>query len=432
MMPFEDPLPQRCFTDEPGIGGVIKVRPEDFIVEEIPLYEPAGEGEHLYLRVEKRAVSHGELMSFIRRAFGVRNDAIGYAGMKDKMAVTQQTVSVALREDPPSLDLDHRRIKVLWAARHRNKIKRGHLRGNRFAIRIRDVDPLRVVAARSILRRLEATGAPTYYGSQRFGYRRNNHLVGRMLFRQQWADAAAELLGSAGTPFPERQRERRELFDAGHYEALPALWSPADRAELILAKALARGQTMRSAVRAIGRITLNFYVSSTVSAVFNRVLDRRIEAGTVDQLMVGDRAWKHDSRATFPVTQAEIDAGELPPRLGRFEISPTGPIWGDDFVPATDAIGEAEVAALAEAGLDPDLIRSSPIRPEGGRRPFRVPIGDADIEGGVDEHGSYIRVVFDLPRGMYATVVLQELMKNGPREMPFEERPPIDDTSPAK
>ena len=94
-----NPLPQRYLTTEPGLGGVIKQRPEDFLVEEAPLYEPCGEGEHLYLRVEKTGVSHHEMVSCLRRHFNVPDSAIGFAGMKDKVAVTGQTVSIHLPKD---------------------------------------------------------------------------------------------------------------------------------------------------------------------------------------------------------------------------------------------------------------------------------------------------------------------------------------------
>ena len=160
--PLSDPLPKRRLTaDEPGIGGVLKVRPEDFLVDEVALYDPGGEGEHLYLRIEKIGVSHGELIGRLRRHFGVRDYAIGFAGMKDKAAVTWQTVSVHLPggDVPQGIDLGHDRIRVVSATRHTNKVRIGHLAGNTFSIRIREVDPARVTVARRQLARLTATGS---------------------------------------------------------------------------------------------------------------------------------------------------------------------------------------------------------------------------------------------------------------------------------
>ena len=162
-----NPLPQRFLTDEPGIGGVIKSRPEDFLVDEVPLYEPCGEGEHLYLRIEKTGVSHVELLSCLRRHFKVGESAIGFGGMKDKRAVTRQTLSIHLLQDPATVELEHRRIKVLWATRHTNKIHRGHLAGNRFSIRIREVDPTKVTVVKRQLQRMTSTGVPNYFGVQR-------------------------------------------------------------------------------------------------------------------------------------------------------------------------------------------------------------------------------------------------------------------------
>ena len=410
-MRITSPLPQRYLTDSVGIGGRIKVHAEDFLVEEIPLYEPCGEGEHIYLFIEKTGVSHGELMGRLRRRFGVTERALGYAGMKDKHAVTRQMVSVHLLEDPPSLDIGHERIRVLSQARHRNRLRRGHLRGNRFTIRIRDVDPALVPAARRTLRRLEEVGVPCYFGSQRFGYRCNNHIMGALLLNENWDGLLAELLGATGSPFPEYQRERRELFDAGRFAESAPLWSPADRAELIAARQLRRGDSPEEAARATGRSTLNFWVSALASAVFNRVLDDRIGAGTVAQLIEGDLAWKHDSRAVFQVTAAELASGLLQKRLDSLEISPTGPLWGKRIMLAGGAEGEIEREALEAMGVSEQAATTSRYRAEGGRRPFRAPISQVSVESDSDAHGPCIRVSFELPRGIYATIVLREIMK---------------------
>jgi tRNA pseudouridine13 synthase len=411
-MGIRTPLPQRYFTDEEGIGGRLKVRAEDFIVEEIPLYEPGGEGEHLYLHVEKTDVSHAELMSCLRRQFGVTDRAIGYAGMKDKRAVTRQWVSVHLPEEPPTLEIDHSRVRILSARRHRNKLRRGHLRGNRFAIRVRNVAPEKAPTARRILVRLEEIGAPGYFGSQRFGYRGNNHRLGAMLLNRGWEGVLKELLGATGSPFPEHQRRRRELFDAGHFQEARQLWTPADRAEFIAIKRLCEGGSPRETVLACGRIILYFWASSLMSAAFNRVLDQRIDAGTVGQLLEGDIAWKHDNRAVFAVTADELATGELAARLARFEISPTGPLWGEGMPRAGGAVAEVEREALAATGVSRENLATSRYRPDGGRRPFRQPVRNAEVEGGTDEHGPYIRVCFDLPRGTYATVAMREITKS--------------------
>jgi tRNA pseudouridine13 synthase len=407
-----NPLPQRYLTTtDRGIGGRIKIRPEDFLVDEIPLYEPSGQGEHLYLRIEKIDVGHVELMSLLRRRFSVPENAIGFAGMKDKIGVTRQTVSIRTRENPETMDLGHQRVRVLWAARHANKIRRGHLRGNRFSIRIREVDALKAPIVARQIRSLQSSGVPNYFDYQRFGYRRNNHLLGIAVLRGQWDRVLAELLGARGEPFPDYQRERRELFDAGRHAEAAAMWTPADRSEIIACRALANGADAREACARIGRTSLSFWVSAAQSAAFNGVLDRRLQAGTLLSLVPGDLAWKHDSRSVFKVDDEVLANPVTARRLAELEISPSGPLWGDGMTRAGGDVDQAEIAALAAMGLAPNELEGGAAQLEGARRPLRVPLVDPEIDSGIDEHGQYIRVAFDLPRGAYATIVLREIMK---------------------
>jgi tRNA pseudouridine13 synthase len=413
-MRIRNPLPQKFLTTEPGVGGRIKARPEDFLVDELPLYEPEGKGEHLYLGIEKSNVAHGELMSCIRRHFNVSERDIGFAGMKDKVGVTRQTISVLLPPGSPEIpntDINHQRIKVLWAARHRNKIRLGHLAGNRFSIRIRDVEPSKAPLVLRTLRILEKSGVPNYFGAQRFGYRLNNHLIGAALLRGDWDAMLRHLLGSEGGNFPLYQQPRRELFDKGRVAEAAEQWTAADRSERIASTRLAAGKSKRDACLAVGETSLAFWISALQSAIFNRVLDRRIESNLFAQLIEGDIAFKHATRGMFHVTASEIAGGELPARLASLEISPSGPLWGKDMMQPTGSPGDAEREALAAAGIPAEIILTGKHSPEGGRRPFRVSLRDSSIEAGVDEHGNFIRVAFDLPRGAYATIVMREIMK---------------------
>ncbi len=407
------PLPQRYLTGEPGVGGTIKARPEDFLVDEVSLYDPSGTGEHLYLGVQKTGVSHVEMISHLRRHFDVPRRSIGFAGMKDKAAVTRQTVSIHFPPDRPMPGpVEHKRIEVLWTKRHTNKIRLGHLAGNRFSIRIREVEPVRVTVMRRALAHLERVGIPNYFGSQRFGYRCNNHLLGLLLLRQDWPGMAAELLGSTGTPFPEYQLQRRTLFDEGRYQEAAAMWTPADRNELTVITAFAEGRTGGPAVRAVGPAALSFWISSLQSAVFNRVLDRRLDDQTLARFVEGDLAWKHDNGAVFAVTADELSKPELTRRIEAGEVSPSGPLWGRGMTRAAGAVEAVERGALVAVGLTEEDLQREPARLKGARRPLRVPVHHPATDAGADEHGPYIRVAFDLPAGAYATIVLRELMKN--------------------
>jgi len=410
------PLPQQYLTDEPGIGGAIKQRPEDFLVDEIPLYDPCGEGERLYLLVESKRVAHSELIATVRRYFQVREHAIGYAGMKDKIGVTRQMLSVYLPGvddgDVGNIDLGHERIGVLWAARHRNKLRRGHLRGNRFSIRIRAVAPTSAPGVLRTLKTLEQTGVPNYFGPQRFGYRANNHLLGALLLAGDFDGFVRELVGTGYTPFPDYQRQRRELADAGAYARALSMWTTADRAERRVLQALVDGADAKQACLSVKKQMREFYISAFQSAIFNGVLDQRITDGTMSTLHRGDVAWKHDSRAVFAVTDDEFDSRELHERVQQFELSPSGPLFGRKMVEAAGAIGELEQRVFEATGLPHEQFMQSAFVPDGQRRALRMPIENIEVEGGVDEHGGYVRTAFDLPRGTYATIALREVMKN--------------------
>jgi tRNA pseudouridine13 synthase len=143
------------------------VIPEDFGVCERLRIEPSGEGEHLLLEVAKTGIGTPELARMLADAHGIDPVDVGYAGMKDKRAVTCQWFSLrgvqALDDSLETID----GVRVLRQARHRQKLRRGDLQGNDFKIRLRAVDPAQGLAAAS---RLASAGVPNYFGEQRFGW----------------------------------------------------------------------------------------------------------------------------------------------------------------------------------------------------------------------------------------------------------------------
>ena len=128
-------------ADIHGTGGVIKESPDDFIVSEIPAYQPSGSGEHLYLTIEKRGISTLEAIRRIAGRLKLSDRDVGYAGMKDAVGVTRQTISLQGTKPEVALSLQLDGITVCSVIRHTNKLKPGHLKGNRFQITIRGVAP---------------------------------------------------------------------------------------------------------------------------------------------------------------------------------------------------------------------------------------------------------------------------------------------------
>src|SRR5438067_963407 len=133
--------PPLLTSDLPGIGGRIKTIPEDFEVEEIPAYEPCGSGDSLYLWVEKCGLGADYFSRQVARRLEIAPGDVGMAGLKDRHAVTRQWISVPAAAEGRLDRLDGDGIRVLRVSRHGNKLKAGHLHGNRFRILIRDVDP---------------------------------------------------------------------------------------------------------------------------------------------------------------------------------------------------------------------------------------------------------------------------------------------------
>ena len=332
----------------PGVGGALRVVPEDFDVREIPAYEPCGEGEHTFFAVEKRELSTPQLVKNIARALGVRSQQISYAGLKDTHAVTEQTLSVW--DVPPArlLGLELNRARVLWAKRHTNKLRTGHLHGNRFTIRLRNVHAEAESRAEAILSVLAERGVPNGYGIQRFGNHGDNQRVGWMLLH-----ADRDGLRQRGIRSPS-YRQRR------------------------------------------------FYVSALQSALFNRYLATRMQQGTWDTLLPGDLAKKHTTGGLFTV---EDVAAELP-RVAAGEISATGPIYGYKMLEPEGDAAVLEALLLSNLGLAPEDFRR--VKAKGTRRHLRYPA--ADLSWQMADNALVIS--FAAPKGSYATMLLRELMKD--------------------
>lgn len=405
--------------DFAGIGGIIRQRPEDFVVEEIPLAPPAGQGEHFLLFVQKVNLTTEQVARVLCEHFGVPRDAIGFAGQKDRVAVTRQCFSVHApgRRLEDFGMLEHDRIGVLWADRHDRKLRRGDLVGNRFVIRVRQVDPATAPRAARCLRVLERVGVPNRFGIQRFGVRHRNHLVGREIFRGQ-ARAAVEAMLAPGGPDPHA--EAWNHFARGEYRQAAATLPGSFRVERLVLSELARGKSPEQALVRVPLSDQGFYLSAFQSAVFNLVLERRLASGTFAQALPGDVLTREDG--SEPTLLSEQPDPALLERFSAFEWAPSGPLWGVRMPRAGGLVAPVELEALGAFGLSPEDLepadRAGIMMAGGARRALRVRLRAPDVEGGLDEHGAYVRCAFELPRGAFATEVLREIMKTVVEEEP--------------
>jgi tRNA pseudouridine13 synthase len=314
------PLPL-VTAELPGSGGALRATPEDFRVDEVPAYLPAGTGPHLYLRVEKRGRTTRDALRALAAALGVPERDAGYAGLKDRDAVTTQWLSFPAAKDPDPARLAAPGLAVLEVSRHQNKLRPGHVRANRFAVVVRGGDLASAVACAAAL---SARGLPNFYGPQRFGAGGDNAAVGRALLR--------------GERTPETARAGRDRF--------------------------------------LRRLS----ISAFQSHLFNRWLAARMEDGLFATAVLGDVLKKLDTGGLFDCADPAVDG----PRVARFEVSPAGPMFGHKLRQASGPALAREEAVLAAEGVAlADFARGGG-EAEGTRRPARLPVAVAlsAVEGG--------------------------------------------------
>ncbi|QWP76278.1 tRNA pseudouridine(13) synthase TruD [Lysobacter sp. K5869] len=329
----------------PALSARIRSAPEDFRVEELPSFAASGSGEHLLLTVEKRGMNTAFAAKRLAQWAGVGEVAIGYAGLKDRHAVTVQrfTVHLPKRVAPDLAALESDDLRVLEHHWHAKKLPRGALAGNRFVLRLREVEGERdAIEAR--LQAIAAQGVPNYFGEQRFGRDGDNVANARAMF--------------AGRRV---RREQRSLL-----------------------------------------------LSAARSELFNRALAARVRDGSWSGLRDGagldGEVWSlSGSRSVFgPEPWSEA----LAERLARSDIHPSGPLWGRGELRSDGAVRALELAALdgeealaLRAGLEAAGMDQE-------RRALRLRAEQLQwrwLDDGALEVG------FVLPAGAYATVVLAEI-----------------------
>ena len=392
------PPPVYLTKDLPGIGGAIKQHLEDFRVEELPAYKPEGVGTHCYIKVEKRGFSTMAAADILAKALGRRNIDIGYAGLKDKQAITTQWFSVEHLETARAKSLElPTGMKVVTITRHRNKIKRGHLAGNKFIIKVRNPEWSRAGAtldepakkAETILNALEKTGVPNFFGPQRFGMRRDNHLLGLALLTGNAKDFADRFLGD-----PDESVDHggvlaaRQSYKNGNLQSALHQWPGHLRDERAALNAMVKGKG--NPKRALFAVNIEFKKPSSSalqSYLFNKVLERRLSQMT--HVLPGDYCWKHENGAAFLVPADPDAAAKEQPRADAHEISPTGPLFGFRMSQAESVAGILEAEVLKESGLTLENFGGAMGAP-GGRRPLRLFPMDLSLATGEDRHGPFL------------------------------------------
>jgi tRNA pseudouridine13 synthase len=268
----------------PAGTGQAKTVPEDFVVEEILGFEPSGDGEHEFLRIEKRGENTDYVARQLAKFAGVPGRNVGYAGLKDRHGRTIQWFSVQLpgKAGPDWTQLNSDSLRVLDITRNSRKLKKGAAAGNRFELTVRDLKADRALLEQR-LSQVAEQGVPNYFGAQRFGHAGQNLARARELFE-----------GSAG---------RIDSHKRG------------------------------------------IYLSAARSEIFNQLLARRVADGTWDQAIEGDAFMFPDSRSFF---KPEALTPEILKRVTDRGIHPSGVLWGTGPSAASDRAAAVEAAVAGE------------------------------------------------------------------------------------
>jgi tRNA pseudouridine13 synthase len=374
-----------------GPPAVLAPGAESFRVTELPAYAPCGAGEHLWVEIEKQDLTTDAVAEALAGACGRAPRDVGFAGRKDRHGVTRQWFSVHFGDERQLAGLAApargARLEVLSVSRHRNKLRLGHLRANRFELRLEGLGPARAAALERELARLAREGLPNRFGAQRFGVAHSTLAIARAWAAGDLAGAVARLIDPgggwvAGEPLPRG-------FRPGHAgRALGALRrDPHD---------------FPGALRAAGGAFAKLVASAVQAAVFNAVLDARRAAGLLHRLRAGDVALSARG-APFVCAAADLEDVNRRAAPGVLEVRATGPLPGPARrLPEPHVLAEERAWS---AGVDVDwswFERGGVFGSAGERRALVVVCVEPPVLRGSE-------LCFALPGGSYATELLAEL-----------------------
>ncbi|WP_296794431.1 tRNA pseudouridine(13) synthase TruD [uncultured Methanobrevibacter sp.] len=406
-------------TSQKGIGGSIRNQYEDFYVEEIPEMVPNGEGPNVWIWIEKLGRTTLDVVLDIARDLHIDRKRMGFAGMKDKKALTRQWICIANMDSEEQFkqveNLDIYKTDFLEITRGRKKLRMGQLKGNKFRILIRDLDDIEKSAdvANEVLKELEVTGVPNYYGWQRFGKpRTNTHLVGEALIQNDLAEAVRRYVGNPSEDESLENQKARQAYDDGDLEKSLELMGKGMRYEKMMVRQLIKDskkgeltdKSYMNAIHALPKPLQRMFVHAYQSYLFNDVVSRRVEMG-INKYVEGDIIIDNEEHIIRDKTPEEYQ--EL---INNFEVNPTVPLYGTKVPFAGGEVGEMEKAVLESYNLDKsdfEVPKMPRLGSHGLRRSVRFQVWDASAKTCDDG----VLAEFSINKGSYATAVLREVMK---------------------
>lgn len=404
-------------TKNPGINGKIRTRYEDFYVEEIPEILPSGQGPNTWIWIEKLGRTTLDVVLDISRDLHISRKRMGFAGMKDKKAITRQWICVSnseIEEIEPLKDEIYN-VKFLKITKGQKKLRMGQLIGNKFRILVRDLDDLDEAFKTSldVMEQLKITGVPNYYGWQRFGRpRTSTHKVGRALVENDLEKAVKEYIGNPSGLESEDIRLAREAYDENDLEKSYELMPTGMRYERMMLRELIKenknhdlsDESYKKALLSLPKPLQRMFIHAYQSALFNKAVSKRASMG-INSYLEGDMVVDNDEHLIHDGSPEELDN-----KIKNFEAHPTAPLFGLKVPLAGSKIGEMEQSILDEEKITKEDFECSKLPKLGSfglRRAIRFKLWDTSAEIKNDA----LELSFSIPKGSYATAVLREIMK---------------------
>ncbi|MEA2051055.1 MAG: tRNA pseudouridine(13) synthase TruD [Campylobacterota bacterium] len=352
-------MKKQYYLNHSEIDVYFKQSKDDFIVTEVPLYEFSGEGEHMILKIRKKDLSTWDALEIISSKIGCKNRDIGYAGLKDKNAMTIQYISIHKNYEKQIDIFEHPQIKILEKTYHNNKIKIGHLKGNKFFIRLKRVQELHKRKIESALIQIAKNGMPNYFGYQRFGLDGDNYLKGKDLI-----DGKIKV----------RNRKLRDMYINSYQSFLFNSW---------LSKRIEISKLINSFKAS--------EISSTIGLDEKTIQELQKQEHPL-KILTGDVFSHYPYGRLFYVENIEEESE----KFFKHDRVPTGLLAGKK----------------TKLAIDDALIFEQPYIEEtkenGGRR-FAW-IFPSDISSEYKEEKNWFELSFELPKGSYATELISELL----------------------
>ncbi|MDV0445006.1 tRNA pseudouridine synthase D [Methanimicrococcus sp. At1] len=427
-------------TTTPGVSGILRHRPDDFIVREISNY-PYEENDvidknrkYLMVEVTKENWDTNHFLKAYSSALGISHKRITYAGTKDKRAVTVQKMSLydVPKENVENVHLKDISVRVL--GRSQQPIGLGDLEGNEFKIVIRDIalsaDETKAAADKTTAEIIKAGGVPNFFGIQRFGSKRPvTHHVGADILEGDLEKAIMRYVSEVYPDEPEDTKDiRRYIAETGDLKGgVSKLPDYLGHEKALLNHLIARSGDFKGAFMILPKNLYTMFIHAYQSWLFNRIICERLKAGlSLNQAVVGDIVcYRAKDKTPDPSRLEKVDEDNIDginALLKRRRAFITAPLFGTETPLAEGVPGEIERRLIEETGFTAEDFKA-PAFPEVASRGLRkeillevepaVTVESDDLFDGKTK----MTLEFKLPKGSYATTVLREYMKTNPLNM---------------